>query len=479
MTWYNPTTWGKDIAMQTRSADIAEKVFVADGGKYKFGMGYEYSEYEPAQLSWSIDSLLYGNYGRQNFIELFYCLPEIFAPVHEIASRIADAEWQLRRNMDDGVDTKNVDFNRLFTQPNPLMGFKQFVYQAVCYEILTGANFEYLNKPSTLPNEIASILSWWNMETQKLKITMKQNVDVYSSTELTDLVQSYTIGTRNFDLKNVLSVVNHDLKYGNTADRFKSPLCGAHLAIKNLIPVYEARGVIYIKRGALGFLVSKKSDESGLISLTKTEKEEAQANFQNTYGLRGDKHLVGVTAAPVDFVKTSMSIQELQPFDETLADAVAIYKVLRVPRHLVPSKDNSTFANADADMKSFYGDVVIPMANRYAQSWTNAFQIPNRYIYADFSKVAILQENLKEKAAVDQINGNVQLQRFTSGVSTLNDWILSYKGTPVTGIAIYDKKIYEMTPEELDTVKNVINLKAASAGTPSQNDNSVEKPTVV
>jgi hypothetical protein len=478
MSWYNPASWGQDIAMQQRAADIPDKIFVADGGKYKFGMGYEYSEFEPASLNWSIDNLLYGGYGRQNFITLFYSLPEIFAPVHEIASRVADAEWQLRRNMDDGIDYKNADWNRLTTSPNPLMSHKQLIYQAVCYELLTGANFQYLNRPNTLPQDsLSSVITWLNMPTQHVKIERNERADPYSATTISDLISGYSIGERKFDVKNVMAITNHDLNFGNQVDKFKSPLQGAHLAIKNLLPVYEARGVIYIKRGALGFLVSKKSDESGLISLTKTEQEEAQLNFQDTYGLRGDKNTVGVTRAPVEFVKTSMSIQELQPFDETLADAIAIYKCLRVPRHLVPSKDNSTFSNADADMKAFYADVIIPTANRYAQTQTTTFAIPNRYIWPDFSLVPILQENAKEKSQVNQIDGNVWLQRFTSGICSLNEWLVGIKSDPITGVALYEKKIYEMLPDELEIVKGVMNLKAASTGTPSAK-NTTEKPTI-
>lgn len=476
MAWYNPATWGKDLV--TRNADIPQKVFVEFDGRQS-PMNYSYSEYEPATLNWSIDQLLYGGYGRQNFITLFYCLPEIFAPVHEIASRVADAEWQLRRNMDDGIDYSNKQWNRLSSQPNPLMSHKQLIYQAVCYELLTGASFQYFNRPSTLDQaDYNNIATWLNLPTQKLKIDVNRNVDVYSVTELNDLIRSYTIGDRKFPVNNVMPMINYDLEFGNTIDKFKSPLCGAHLAIKNLIPVYEARGVIYIKRGALGFIVSKKSDESGLVSLTPKEKEEAQREFQSTYGLQGGKHQVGVTAAPVEFIKTSMSIQELQPFDETAADAAAIYATLKVPSHLIPSKDKSTFNNANADMKSFYGDVIIPIANRYAQTQTAAFNIPNRYIYADFSKVAILQEDKKEKASVDQITGNVMLQRFTSGVACLNDWLAAIGTEIVTTNPLYTLKIYEMTPEQLDIVKNVINLKAVSTGTPSATDAGTEKPAI-
>lgn len=463
MSWYNPLSWGKELA--TRSATITadgfgERVYVQGpfGDQYQMG-DYEYSGDAPAKLNRTIDSLLYGDYGRQNFIQLFYALPEIFAPINEIASRVADATWQLKKSWNDEVDYSDADFNRLFSNPNPLMSFKQFVYQAVCYEYLTGANIEYFNRPSTLPNEYKNFLSWYNLPSDKVKIKVNQQADIYSATKISDLITGYEVGNRKFDVDNVLPFMNTDMLASQDVSKFRSPLCGARLAIKNLIPVYEARGVIYIKRGALGFLVSKKSDESGLVSLTKKEKEEAQENFQHTYGLNADKHQVGVTAAPVEFVKTSMSIQELQPFDETLADAVAIYATLKVPRHLVPSKDNSTFSNADADMKSFYANVIIPCANRYAQAWTTKFNFDRRYIWADFSMIPELQENRKEKAATDKTMGAVWLERWQNGVCTLNDWCVSAELPKGSG-SIYEKKIFDLTPEELELAKNVLNLKA-------------------
>lgn len=439
---------------------------------------YEYSGDAPARLRRTIDNLLEGPYHRQNFINLFYCLPEIAAPVHEIASRVADAAWQLRSDRTDEVITTDKDFNRLFSNPNPLMSFKQLCYQAVCYEILTGCSLSTINIPSTLPRWYTNIITWTNIPSQSCTPIKKKNVDPYTATSIEDYIEGYQTGDgRKFDPKKVINISNYDLISGNKIDGYTSQLIGAKLAIRNLLPVYEARGVIYIKRGALGFIVSKKSDESGLVSLTPKEKDQAQNEFQGTYGLRSGQNQIGVVSAPVEFVKTAMSIQELQPFDETLADALAIYACLRVPRHLCPTKDASTFSNAGADMKSFYEDTIIPTANRYAETWTNEFAIPNRKIYADFSNVGILQENKKEKASVDQINGNMYLQRFVSGVGTLNDWRVSNGEKPDTN-AMYNKLIFNMDPTELDLVEKIINLKAASSGK-SAGANSVEEPKIV
>lgn len=474
MAWYNPTTWGKELEIRESSIEVPEKVFIEREATQLPGGGgsYEYSAIEPANFrgGYDIDDILYGAYGRQNFITLFYCLPEIFAPVNEIASRVAEATWQLCSTANDSVDYKNKAFNRLFENPNPLMTMREFVWQSVCYKILTGANFQYLNKPSTLPDEADSILSWWNTPTHQVNIDKKKNVDIYSATSIDDFVSHFTVSEagnkRTMDVKNVIPFIKFDLQQGNQIDKFKSDLKGAEIAIKNLLPVYEARGVIYIKRGALGFLVSKKSDNSGLISLTPKEKSEAQREYQGTYGLVTGKNQVGVSSAPVEYIPTSMSIQELQPFDETLADANVIYKVLRVPKHFVPSKDSSTFNNADSDTVAFYDDVIFPMANILAQGWNKKIVFPNRYIKPDFSHKSVLKSNKKDDAAVNKTNGSTMLERWTNGVITLNDWIMSFDGDKGTG-DIYEKKIFDLSPEQINLVKNIINLK--SNGTTPQN----------
>lgn len=467
--------WGGDIEAS------GNPVFVQGpfGDQSPIGVdNYEYSGDAPARLRRTLDSILEGPYHRQNFINLFYCLPEIFAPVHEIASRVADACWQLRSERTDEIVVTDKDYNRLFTNPNPLMNFKQLMYQAVCYDILTGSVLQNLNIPSTLPKFYTNVITWMNIPTQSCTVNKKQGVDPYTATDINDFINYYQIADgRKFEPKNVINISNYDLTSGNKVDGYVSQLIGAKLAIRNLLPVYEARGVIYIKRGALGFIVSKKSDESGLISLTPTEKDQAQNEFTNSYGLRAGQNQIGVVSAPVEFVKTAMSIQELQPFDETLVDALAIYAVLKVPRHLCPTKDASTFSNAGADMKSFYEDTIIPLANKYASAYTNEFAIPNRIIVANFDHVGVLQENKKEKASVDQINGNIYLQRFISGVGTLNDWRVANGEKPDPN-PLYDKLLLNMDSTELELVQKVINLKAATSGKPT-GENSVEDPKLV
>lgn len=455
-----------------RSAEpyIPQKIYVDWDGIER-----EYSEQRPPHIRYTdietaIQSLINGYYSDCNFIELFYCLPEIFAPVNEIASRVADATWQLRKIRktgalhDDEVIYTDTNFNRLFSKPNPLMSFKEFVYQAVCYELLTGKSYQFFNKPDALADEYGNILTWINLPAHKVVVETKPNVDIYTATDISDLIYRYRLpangSNRFFPPNKVLQLCHLDLEEGNDLRKSRSPLSGAEKAIKNLLPVYEARGMIYIKRGALGFVVSRKSDDAGLVSLTPKERLELNEDFTRSTGVTGNKSPVVITSAPVEFVRTAMSIEELQPFDETLADAAAIYAALKVPPHLIPSKDKSTYANANSDLKAFYENVIIPTANRYAEAWTNYMRLEEtrKYIYPDFSHVEVLQEDKKLGAETDKIRNEVYLSRWQMGVASLNDWLSSI-GADEMNIPLYNKKLFEYTPEELDLAKSFINLK--------------------
>lgn len=445
--------------IQKRDAVIPEKIYIEREGEYN-----NYFDIDSTGLKQKLDELLHGTYSSRNFIELFYSLPEVFAPVHEIASRVADANWELRKSWNDEVDYNDADFNRLFTSPNPLMNFKQFVYQSVCYEILTGKQFWYFNRSSLFEEKYKGIITWWNLPAHAVLAEVKETSDVYTATSLNDFVSRWKCASGNklriFETADVIPMLNLDLVRGIDVNRTRSYLIGAEKAIRNLLPVYEARGIIYIKRGAMGFLVSAKKDADGTKALTVGEKKDIRKEVNGTYGLTGGRDTIGVTDQPLDFVKTSMTIQEMLPFEETLADALAIYKTLRVPRHLAPNKDNSTFANADSDLKSFYDDVIIPWGKRLAQVWTAymGFNSNRRYIYANFDHINVLKGNQKDKSVIERTNGQTWLERWRSSACSLNEWIAANNGLKGTG-PLFEKKLLEMTPEEIIQVEIILKNK--------------------
>ncbi|KAI0243875.1 hypothetical protein L0F63_006394 [Massospora cicadina] len=242
------------------------------------------------------------------------------------------------------------------------------------------------------------------------------------------------------------------------------------------------RGAIFIKRGPMGFIVSEKSDESGAIPLTPGEITQINTDLNNAYGLSGGRHTIGVTSTPVRFEKTGMSIKEMDPFSETDSDAAVIYAVLRVPPHLRPTLKHSTFNNAAADMKSFYSNTVIPWGERYAKYLTNFLGLKElgRHVGLDTSGIDELQENKKERAEVDNKNGQTYMSAFLNSAATLNQWLVS-RGEATVADPVFDKYMLQMSPEELDRIKSVINLKSNATQKPSKDTTTTQPdagPTV-
>jgi phage portal protein BeeE len=402
--------------------NIPSKIFIEKKAEY------EYTDMEPAARA-RLSALLDGYYSQANFLELFHCLPEIFAPIHEIASRVADAKWELRKVVTDDVDYKDESFNRLFSKPNPFNNIQQLVYMSVAYYLLTGRQFWSINRPTVLENKYQNILSWFSLPAPHVYVKQKQT-DIYTCTKIDDVIEGYQLKDnvngnkgRTFEPGQVIPFVNFSLQQLYDFNKNNSPLLGAEKAIKNLIPVYEARGTIYIKRGAMGFIVSRKSDDSGSVALSAGETDQLLKDYNKTYGVSNDKSNVGITGQPIDFVSIGMSIKDLMPFDETLSDAIAIYATLRVPRHLVPSKDQGTFSNVEVSMKAFYDDVIIPLATMFAESWTNGmgFDLQRKYIYPSYEHIDILQENKKLKAEVDKLNADTAILLYKEGMITKNE----------------------------------------------------------
>jgi hypothetical protein len=404
-------------------------------------------------------------YTDDELIKLFHSVPEIFAPIHEIASRVSDAVFLLKRTGNDAIIYEDADFNRLFSQPNPIFSFKKFIYQAVCYEIVTGKQYFYFNIPDTLAFDYKNIASWWNLPANLVKPELRKPLKLWSATTMTDIVTQYVIDQsgNKIEIKTekVLPIHSVNLNWGKKHCEGESQLRAATKAIDNLLAVYAARFNVYDKRGSLGGFTSNKGDDSGRIALTPKERQAVINDLNQRYGITKGRSPWFVADQPLSFLQTNMSIKDLEPFSETVADAAAIYATLRVPSHLIPSKDKSTFNNANTDMKSFYSDVIIPRAKMYAEAFTTYFQLTaqRRYIDVDFSHIDILQENKKEKASVDKVVGDTFLQRFTNGVSTLNEWIIATGGEKVTTLPLYEKRIYEMDETELALVKSVMSMK--------------------
>lgn len=420
-----------------------------------------------------------------NFLTLFSTVGEVFFPIDYIASRISGGKFVLKKTSDDSVVWNNQQFNELMSRPNCLSSFQRLVYMHFVYKMATGNSYIKCAIPGAFHNLRTPIYkkcrNYWVLPPDKVDIVLKNNIPIFGVAEKEDIIDYYRLQCGiNFIEQIDPCVIYHDQDgnaefNGSYFIKGQSTLNSVKMAIDNLIPVYKARNVIYVKRGALGFIVSAMQDPTGSVAMNPEEKKELRAEFDTTYGLDEGKFPMAISSIPIDFVRTSSSIQELQPFEETLNDAIMIAGVFGIPHVLVPRKDQSTFSNQKTAEKTVYTSKVIPMAKRFCEELTRMFGYDRDgyYIDVDYSHVDCLQEGQKEKEEVSTIVSERAMSEFMNGVITLNDYRARI-GESKVDLPLFDKLLYEMSPEEREIVKSIISITKKE----SNNGQRVEKPSV-
>ena len=405
-----------------------------------------------------------------NFVQLCNSVPEVAWPVNFIASRAAGAKYVLRRFKDDSIVWQNKEINQMLVKPNAFETWYETLWKHYAYKLVTGNSYIKAAMSDTFVGA-KTLYKWCDrfvcLEAPYVKIEYIQPMgDIYGVSDIEDVVKCYYHDIGSYMRKPIdPRVVFHDSDdtlgfcYGDPL-KAKSRLLAVLKAISNLIAVYEARNVIYVKRGGLGWLVSDAHDEMGTRSLNKEEKKQILDQANEMYGLEKGKYPYGISDVKLSFIRTNLSISDLQPFDETLADAVTIAGAFGIPPVLIPRKDQSTYQNMSTAEKAVYTSVIIPMVQRFCSEFTHFLGLDQDGLYldADFSSVDCLQEGKREEQEVHKLVTDRCKVEFESVIITLNDW-RAQQGYERVNDDLYDKLVSDMTPEEIERIKNFSNPK--------------------
>ena len=401
----------------------------------------------------------------RNFMALFESVPEVAFPILYISERIAGGNYQLKKTKDDSTVWDNEEINKLLSNPNALFTFSELIKTYYCYYLVTGnAYLKAVVSDSFAEKELWQWCDdYWALPSDCVQINTPLYAPLFTSAHKKDIIQSFRLninGTiQNIHPDTVLHKKDINLRIDKNYLQGKSRLISQIKPISNLIAVYEARNVIYVKRGALGMIVNKRRDESGDVPLIKSEKEDIRTEYYNTYGVESGKSPIAIVNNPVDFLRMNMSIQELEPFTETLTDAISIASIYGIPSILVPRIDQGTFSNQLTAEKSVYSSVIIPEATRFCKDLTAFLGLEKSglYIDVDFSHVDVMNEGFKEKQNTKAITSEKCRKEFLSGIITLNDWRAQIGESRVDD-PIYSKLLLQMNDKELVRIQIISSL---------------------
>ncbi len=420
-----------------------------------------------------VDLVFQNNHRLQNLVFIYENIPEIQFPINYLTSRIINGKFTVKRWDNDTVvwsetATSPKDkivgekMKKFFSNPNPLQTFKELVKQYFTFKFLVGDAFIYAAGLPISKQLFEVCDNFWVLPAQSIEIDYGTTPVLFWSKRDYNVIRKFKLnsgyGRGEFDPKLVLHCKDFEsLEIGSNYFYGKSRLTAHKYPVANLCAVYEARNVIYTKRGAIGAIVNEKKDADTFIPLTDPEKKDIRDEFNSTYGLEQKKDPVAIIDVPVKYINFAMSIQDLQPFEETLADASVIAGAYNIDSVLIPRKDQSTFNNLKEAEAKVYTSTIIPEAVDFCEKLSQFLGLNEFGYYIDvcYDHVEVLADALiKKETAKRSITERCKVE-FNAGIISINDWRAALGKERIEN-TIFNKTLLEMTDTEVQFIKTKI-----------------------
>lgn len=384
-------------------------------GKKKATSGFAEQMNDGAWLSYfnqfasSLENDKLIKYKQDLAYELALTVAEIYVPIDAIADRCSSVRYDIVNKVSGELYEPQGNLKRLINNPNPFDRFSDIVYQSIFSELADGNSYVYSKTPDSLKNPTIDNISniWVLRPNQTQAILKKQISNPFLMKSISDIIEKYkTYFMYEHDLET--RYVYHKTTLGIESNgKGLSPLSACQKNINNLLAVYQARYNVYAKNGTAGIL-SKAPTGGGGASLQEAidpiTRDTMMKDLQDRQGLIGDKDFIGISSVPVVFTKTLGTIKELEPFEETLEDAIKIAGIFGVNKELIPKKDNATFSNQMIAEKSFWQNVVKSMCEDKAKDLNKIFYLPEDLTFKpNFNGIEALQEDKKSGYEADEL----------------------------------------------------------------------------
>lgn len=377
------------------------------GKKNSSPKGYAELQNDGAWLSYFNQYLQNANgdrlikFDQDRAYELANTIAEIFTPIDAIAERCANIKYDIVNKETKEIITPTGNLKRLLNSPNPLDKFGDIIYQEVFSKLSEGNSYIYTKTADSIVNPTYdNISNIWVLRPNLTKPILKKSIsNPFLMKTIGDIVDFYKTFFF-YDHKIQPRYILHNTALGITeTGAGKSPLFACEKNINNILAVYQARYNVYAKNGNAGILAKAPVGGGGASlqeAIDPITRDTMLKDLQDRNGLIGDKNFIGMSSVPLQFIKTLGTIKELEPFDETLENAIKIAGVFGVNKELIPKKDNATFSNQTIAEKSFWQNVIKGTSYDVAKTLNKVFYLPEEWSFEpNFSGIEALQEDKK------------------------------------------------------------------------------------
>jgi hypothetical protein len=395
-------------------------------------------------------------YGATNLFTLYNKISELQFPIRFITEKVKNANFVVKRYKDDQIITDKYTEN-ILSKPNPFYSFNDYISLSIAMRLIEGNSYCYALADEAFAKAYYKYAkAFYVLPSYDVNIKTPNDYVFFLTDDIKNAIEYYTVYQNGKYIKIPVDNILH-IKDGSSTDiKAPSRLISQTYPISNLMAVYEARNVIYTKRGAMGALVSAKTDDTGVRPLTEKEKQVVNDTFNRRHGLTYDKNQILISQIPVNYLNMGMSIQELEPFRETLNDAIQIASAYNIDQILVPREQDANYTNKETAEAAFYPSVLYPLLEQELQAQSNFMGLSNDGMYFDyyFDNVPVLEASKNAQSeSQKKVSERCKIE-FDNGLITLNDWRTQI-GLEEMKEPIYSKTLLQMNESEIAQI-NII-----------------------
>lgn len=346
---------------------------------------------------------------QSNCYELANTVAEIFIPIDAISERVSSVGYDIVNKVTQEIIIPTGNLEKKLKSPNPIDTFQDLIYQMMFSKLADGNSYTYTKIADSLVNpNIDNISNIWVLKPNVTVPVLKKEISnpflMKSMNDLIDFYRTFFFIEKDIQPRYVL----HRTPLGITSTGSgRSPLLACKKNVDNILAVYQARYNVYAKNGNAG-IIAKAPVGGGGASLQEAidpiTRDTILKDFENRNGLIGDKNFLALSSVPLQFIKTLGTISELEPFDETLENAIKIAGIYGVNKELIPKKDNATFSNQMIAEKSFWQNVIKSACEQIAEDLAIIYYLPEEWEFRpNFAGIEALQEDKKAGLEADQL----------------------------------------------------------------------------
>lgn len=408
-------------------------------------------------------------YGATNLFTLYNKISELQFPIRFITEKVKNANFVVKRYKDDQIITDKYTEN-ILSKPNPFYSFNDYISLSIAMRLIEGNSYCYALADEAFAKAYYKYAkAFYVLPSYDVNIKTPNDYVFFLTDDIKKAIEYYTVYQNGKHIKIPVDNILH-IKDGSSTDiKAPSRLISQTYPISNLMAVYEARNVIYTKRGAMGALVSAKTDDTGVRPLTEKEKQVVNDTFNRRHGLTYDKNQILISQIPVNYLNMGMSIQELEPFRETLNDAIQIASAYNIDQILVPREQDANYTNKETAEAAFYPSVLYPLLEQELQAQSNFMGLSNDGMYFDyyFDNVPVLEASKNAQSeSQKKVSERCKIE-FDNGLITLNDWRTQI-GLEEMKEPIYSKTLLQMNESEIAQINIIKPTKTNTNGSTNQ-----------